>query len=103
MVAIAHQEVGRIFPSAASTGARGFVGKAAIVVGASANIAYITGLARFLVSPQARWMTGTISIINGDTVSPISCRVEGEGGGAEFPLRRQRFRRGGRSMLIPCK
>jgi len=38
MVAIAHQEVRKTFPSATSTGARRFVGKTAIVVGASANV-----------------------------------------------------------------
>lgn len=38
MVAITHQEVRKTFPSATSTGARRFVGKTAIVVGASANV-----------------------------------------------------------------
>lgn len=38
MVAITHQEVLKTFPSATSTGARRFVGKTAIVIGASANL-----------------------------------------------------------------
>lgn len=38
MVAIAHQEVRKAFPSATSTGARRFVVKTAIVLGASTNV-----------------------------------------------------------------
>lgn len=38
MVAIAHQNVRKTYPSATSTGARRFVGKTAIVIGASANV-----------------------------------------------------------------
>lgn len=40
--------------------------------GGIGNIADITGLALFLVSPEARWMTGTTSYINGGIVSPIN-------------------------------
>lgn len=154
MVAISHQKITKVFPSATSTGARRFVGKTAVIAGASANvgralaellaqegadivvhynsahkqtqaeetaaavrklgprgvtvnciapgpldtsffypaesdeniawlrsmsidggignIADITGLALYLVSPEARWMTGTTSFINGGIVSPIN-------------------------------
>jgi NAD(P)-dependent dehydrogenase (short-subunit alcohol dehydrogenase family) len=40
--------------------------------GGLGNIADITGLALFLVSPEARWMTGTTSFINGGIISPIN-------------------------------
>lgn len=40
--------------------------------GGIGNIADITGLALYLVSPEARWMTGTTSFINGGIVSPIN-------------------------------
>ena len=38
MVAIIHPEVHKTYPSSTGTGARRFVGKTAIVVGASANV-----------------------------------------------------------------
>ncbi|PYE16186.1 enoyl-ACP reductase-like protein [Paraburkholderia silvatlantica] len=40
--------------------------------GGLGNIVDVTGLALFLVSPEARWMTGTTSHINGGIVSPIN-------------------------------
>lgn len=40
--------------------------------GGIGNIGDITGLALYLVSPEARWMTGTTSFINGGIVSPIN-------------------------------
>lgn len=40
--------------------------------GGLGNIEDITGLALYLVSPEARWMTGTTSYINGGIVSPIN-------------------------------
>ncbi|MFW2275944.1 SDR family NAD(P)-dependent oxidoreductase, partial [Burkholderia orbicola] len=38
MVAISHQNVAKTFPSATSTGARRFIGKTAVITGASANV-----------------------------------------------------------------
>ncbi|MCR8932256.1 MULTISPECIES: SDR family oxidoreductase [unclassified Pseudomonas] len=46
--------------------------KSMSIDGGLGNIADITGLALFLVSPEARWMTGTTSYINGGIVSPIN-------------------------------
>ncbi|MGO4339763.1 SDR family oxidoreductase [Labrys sp. KB_33_2] len=40
--------------------------------GGIGNIHDITGLALYLVSPEARWMTGTTSFINGGIISPIN-------------------------------
>ncbi|KAB1574193.1 SDR family oxidoreductase [Serratia plymuthica] len=40
--------------------------------GGLGNIPDITGLALYLVSPEARWMTGTTSFINGGIISPIN-------------------------------
>lgn len=40
--------------------------------GSLGKIADITGLALFLVLPEARWMTGTTSYIHGGIVSPIN-------------------------------
>lgn len=35
-------------------------------------LGFVTGLALYLVSPEARWMTGTTRYINGGIVSPIN-------------------------------
>ena len=40
--------------------------------GGIGNIQDVTGLALYLVSPEARWMTGTTSFINGGIISPIN-------------------------------
>jgi NAD(P)-dependent dehydrogenase (short-subunit alcohol dehydrogenase family) len=40
--------------------------------GGIGNIQDITGLALYLVSPEARWMTGTTSFINGGIISPVN-------------------------------
>ncbi len=77
MVAVTHQEVRKVYLSATSTGARRFDEDIAwlqsmSIDGGLGSIADITGLALFLVSPEARWMTGTTSFINGGIVSPIN-------------------------------
>ncbi|WP_175777261.1 SDR family oxidoreductase [Burkholderia anthina] len=46
--------------------------KSMSIDGGIGNIQDVTGLALFLVSPEARWMTGTTSFINGGIVSPIN-------------------------------
>lgn len=46
--------------------------RAMSIDGGIGNIQDITGLALFLVSPEARWMTGTTSFINGGIVSPVN-------------------------------
>ena len=44
--------------------------------GGLGNIADITGLALFLVSPKARRTAGTPGSINGGIISPVNSQVE---------------------------